>query len=184
MPKANKGRSDGGQFATGHNLPTRPSLYHPSMNEQATKLALLGMTDEEMAKFFGVHVQTFYNWQKEFQPFFEAVQEGKEYADANVAQSFYKRATGEHVELEKVVKNTATGEHSVIKYKTFIPGDAGAALNWLKNRRRQSWADKHEVVSAVSVTHSGSVTISDSASFLTEALGDGTERPLGKSRPN
>lgn len=132
--------------------PGRDSLYDPSMNDQVRKLALLGLTNEEMAEFFGVHVSTFYRWQNENSAFREAVNEGKVIADANVADSFYKRATGEHVQVEKVVKRSS-GEYEVIKYMTFIPGDAGAALNWLKNRRRQNWQDK------VDHNHSGTIDL-------------------------
>lgn len=133
--------------------PGRDSLYDPSMNDQARKLSLLGLNNEEMAEFFGVHVSTFYRWQSENPAFREAVNEGKTIADANVADSFYKRATGEHVQMEKVVKNAQTGEHSVVKYMVYIPGDAGAALNWLKNRRRQGWQDK------VDHSHSGTIDL-------------------------
>jgi hypothetical protein len=132
--------------------PGRDSEYDPSMNDQARKLSLLGLTNEEMADFFGVHVSTFYRWQATNSAFREAVNEGKTIADANVADSFYKRATGEHVQLEKVVKRP-NGEHEVIKYMTFIPGDAGAALNWLKNRRRKDWQDK------VDHNHTGEVAV-------------------------
>jgi transposase len=125
--------------------PGRDSLYDPSMNDQVRKLALLGLNDEEMAAFFGVHPSTYYRWQEAHPAFREAVNEGKVSADANVADSFYKRATGEHVQIEKIVKDKTTGEHKVIKITTYIPGESGAALNWLKNRRRQSWADKQDV---------------------------------------
>jgi hypothetical protein len=124
--------------------PGRDSEYDPSMNDQVRKLALLGLTNEELAEFFGVHVSTFYRWQAGNSAFREAVNEGKTIADANVADSFYKRATGEHVQLEKIVKRP-NGEHEVIKYMTYIPGDPGAALNWLKNRRGQSWRDKQSI---------------------------------------
>lgn len=133
--------------------PGRDSLYDPSMNDMARKLALLGLTNKEMATFFGVSEQTFYNWQKQFPAFFEAVQEGKLVADANVADSFYKRATGEHVEIEKVYRNKTTGEFETVKIKQFIPGEASAALNWLKNRRKENWRDK------VDHEHSGSIEL-------------------------
>lgn len=147
-------RDDSGRFLPAHSIPGpgRDSLYDPSMNDQARKLALLGLNDEEMSKFFGVSPQTFYNWQHENPAFFEAVQAGKVVADANVADSLYKRATGEHVEIEKVVKRD--GQHEVIKIKTYIPGEAGAAMNWLKNRRRQDWQDK------VDHNHTGSIEVS------------------------
>lgn len=133
--------------------PGRDSDYDPSMNDAARKLALLGLTNEEMAEFFGVHVSTFYRWMAANSAFREAVHAGKVIADANVAESLYKRATGEHVEIEKVVKNAQTGEHTTIKVMTYIPGEAGAAMNWLKNRRRQDWQDK------VDHSHSGTIEL-------------------------
>lgn len=140
-------RDEKGHFLVGHTEPGpgRSSLYDPSMNDQARKLALLGLTDEELAKFFGVDVRTLYNWYNEAPAFFQAVQEGKLVADANVADSFYKRATGEHVEIEKAYRNKTTGEVDIIKVKTYIPGDSAAALNWLKNRKSDKWRDKHDV---------------------------------------
>lgn len=142
---------------TGKGLPVpgpgRDSLYDVSMNDMARKLALLGLTDREMAEFFGVSQQTLYNWQNQFPAFFESVQEGKVIADANVAESLYKRATGEHVEIEKAYRNKTTGEVEIVKVKTFIPGESGAALNWLKNRRKESWRDK------VEHEHSGSLEV-------------------------
>lgn len=138
---------------TGKGLPVpgpgRDSAYSPEMNDMARKLALLGLTDEEMATFFGVHVSTYYRWKADNPAFHEAVNAGKIIADANVAESLYKRATGEHVQIEKIVKKD--GVHEVIKVMTYIPGEAGAAMNWLKNRRRQDWQDK------VDVNHSGSI---------------------------
>jgi hypothetical protein len=140
---------------TGEGLPIpgpgRDSAYSPEMNDMARKLALLGLTDEEMATFFGVHVSTYYRWKNENPAFHEAVNAGKLIADANVAESLYKRATGEHVQVEKVIKKD--GVHEVIKVMTYIPGEAGAAMNWLKNRRRQDWQDK------VDHSHSGTIEL-------------------------
>ena len=57
-------RDEAGRFQPGHGLPGpgRQSLYDPSMNEQARKLALLGLTDGEIAEFFGVDESTINNW--------------------------------------------------------------------------------------------------------------------------
>lgn len=150
-------RDKKGKYLTGHAIsgPGRDSLYDPSMNDQARKLALLGLTDEEMAKFFGVSKPTFYQWQKDNPAFLYSVNEGKVSADANVAESFYKRATGEMVEVEKAHINKTTGEIEIIKVKQYIPGDAGAALNWLKNRRSEKWRDKTE--QHVTFTHEDAI---------------------------
>lgn len=149
--------------------PGRDSEYDPSMNDQARKLALLGMTNEEMAEFFGVHVSTFYRWQADNSAFREAVNAGKVAADANVADSFYKRATGEHVEIEKVVKRPS-GEHEVIKVMTFIPGDASAALNWLKNRQPGRWRDMKavELSGSLTLSHEDALDALDDAPTATD----------------
>lgn len=142
---------------TGEGLPVpgpgRDSLYDDSMNAMARKLALLGLNDEEMAGFFGIHVSTYYRWQNENPAFREAVNDGKTIADANVAESLYKRATGEHVHVEKVYTNRQTGEKATIKVLTYIPGESGAALNWLKNRQRRRWKDSTEVEHTGEVVH-------------------------------
>lgn len=64
-------RDEAGRFQSGHNLPGpgRPSVYDPSMAEQARKLALLGLTDAEIAEFFGVTEQTINNWKDEHPAF-------------------------------------------------------------------------------------------------------------------
>ena len=140
-------RDEAGRYLPAHSIPGpgRSTDYDPSMNDVARKLSLLGLIDEELAEFFGVTPQTIYNWYQQWPAFFEAVQEGKTIADANVAESLYKRATGEFVEVQKLVKDPTTGTSTVIKLKTFVPGDAGAALNWLKNRKADKWRDKQDV---------------------------------------
>lgn len=147
-------RDDKGRFLVGHNAPGpgRESLYDPAMNDQARKLALLGLTDGEIAEFFGVTEQTLNNWKQEYPAFFESLCEGKTIADANVADSLYRRATGEWVEFEKAYKK-ASGEVEIVKLKSYQPGDPGAAKLWLTNRRRKSWTETQNV------NHSGSVEL-------------------------
>lgn len=139
-------RDERGRFLVGHTEagPGRDSLYDPSMNDQVRKLALLGLTDEEMAEFFGITRQTFDNWKKVHPAFFAALCEGKTVADAEVADSLYRRATGEWVEFEKAYKKQ-DGTIEVVKLKSFHPGDPGAAKLWLTNRRGQSWRESKDV---------------------------------------
>lgn len=136
-------RNEVGQFTAGNQF-GRDSKYDPAMCEQVTKLALLGMTNEEMAKFFGVHVDTFYEWMKVHQPFSEAVCAGKEIADAEVAHSLFKKATGITYEVERLRKNK-DGETEVVKLSVYEPPDTAAMKQWLSNRRRRDWSEKVKV---------------------------------------
>ena len=140
-------RDEKGHFLPAHSAagPGRDSLYDASMNDMVRKLALLGLTDKEMAEFFGITERTFNNWKTEYPAFFQSLHEGKTIADANVAESLYKRATGEFVEIEKAYRNKQSGEVEIVKVKTFLPGESGAAKLWLTNRRRQNWADSQNI---------------------------------------
>jgi|2_EtaG_2_1085320.scaffolds.fasta_scaffold59705_2 hypothetical protein len=96
----------------------RPAKYDKKMNDQVTKLCLLGATDEELANFFEVCVATINNWKHEHPEFLESIKAGKEDADSKVAQSLYSTA---------------------------LSGNTTAQIFWLKNRRSKQWRDKQEI---------------------------------------
>jgi hypothetical protein len=124
--------------------PGRNSLYDEAFADQAFKLCLLGAIDEELASFFGVSIATIYNWKNDHPAFLEATIAGKIKADAEVAHSLYRSATGHELTAEKLMKKD-DGSVEAIRYKRFIPGDPSAAFKWLTNRRRQNWADTQKV---------------------------------------
>lgn len=124
--------------------PGRDSKYRPEFADQARKLCLLGATDQELADFFEVSESTINNWKQQHLAFLESIKAGKIIADAEVADSLYRRATGEHVQVEKLVKKD-DGSFEAIRFKQFIPGDPSAAYKWLLNRRRQDWTDKQTI---------------------------------------
>jgi DNA-binding XRE family transcriptional regulator len=119
----------------------RPTKYRPEYAEQVFKLCLLGATDEQLADFFGVSVQTIYNWTEQEPEFFESRRKGKEEADANVAHALYHRALGYSHPEEKIFSY----EGGVVRAETVkhYPPDTAAAFIWLKNRA--GWRDKQEV---------------------------------------
>ena len=120
-----------------------PSKYKKEYDKKAYKLCILGATDKEIADFFEVDQGTIYNWQKKNQSFRKAFIDGKIKADANVANSLYKRAIGYNHKDTKVFNNN--GEiitHEVIKH---YPPDTASAFIWLKNRRPNEWRDKQHV---------------------------------------
>lgn len=136
--------------------PGRKSRYRPEFAEQARKLCLLGATDKELADFFEVAESTVHKWKHDHPAFSESIRAGKVIADAEVADSLFKRATGEYVQLEKLVKvkgEDGQEKFEAVRYKGYIPGDPNAAFRWLLNRRRQNWADKTEMVHSGTIEH-------------------------------
>lgn len=116
----------------------RPTKYRAEYAEQVYKLCLLGATDEQIADFFGVSVQTIHTWAKRHTAFLEARRNGKQVADANVAEALYHRALGYSHPEEKIFQH----DGGIIRAATVkqYPPDTAAAFIWLKNRA--GWRDK------------------------------------------
>jgi hypothetical protein len=142
----------------------RPSKYVPKLNKQAESLARLGLTDKEIAEFFGIAESTFYEWKDAYPKFAEAIKKGKLPADAKVVDSLFKRATGykykeviyEKIDTKEVLD--AESDSTITKdiYRKRITTrevspDTMAAIYWLNNRRSnvekgaQRWAQKQEI---------------------------------------
>ncbi len=92
----------------------RPSKFREEYAEQAFNYCLLGATDADLGRFFDVDETTINRWKKVHPEFCQSLKDGKEGADARVAQSLYRRALGWEHEAVKIVADAKTGaEHSV-----------------------------------------------------------------------
>lgn len=141
-----------------------PSKYKQEYCEQVFKLCLLGATDKEIADFFNVKESTINNWKVYHPEFLESIKKGKLNADAEVANSLYKRALGfeyDEITYEKInidvdgIEEATDEDIKTEAYKKkivskMIVPDVAAQNIWLKNRRgkvakqAQRWADKVE----------------------------------------
>lgn len=124
----------------------RPTSYQNEYAEQAHKLAMLGMTNAEMAKFFEVATSTLDKWISEIPEFSGALKEGRQIADARVVESLYKRATGythDEDDIRTVSLPNGGGSQIVITpTKKHYPPDPTSMIFWLKNRQPKKWRDK------------------------------------------
>jgi hypothetical protein len=120
--------------------------YHP---EQARKYCLLGCTDERLAELLDVSESTLNRWKEEHKEFRESIYEGRDKADANIANSLYHRALGySHPEddIKAVAKGANMGSSIVITPTIrHYPPDTTAASLWLRNRQPKRWMDKQDV---------------------------------------
>lgn len=124
----------------------RPSRYGMQPPARvAYHLALLGATDAQLADAFGVSEGTVGNW-KARPEFSVAVKKGKTIADAQVAESLFKRACGYSHTAVKIFCDARTGKKEVIEYTEHYPPDTTACIFWLKNRQPALWRDgtRHE----------------------------------------
>jgi terminase small subunit-like protein len=121
----------------------RPTLYRPELCTPAHKMALLGLTDAQIADLMGVPVDTFHRWKAQHRQFRQAIARGKLMADAKVAESLYHRAKGYSHKAEKIFHSVETGVVRA-EYTEHYPPDTRAAMFWLKNRQSEKWRERRE----------------------------------------
>ena len=100
-----------------------------------------GLTDEQIAKNIGINRTTLYDWKKKETNIADALKKGKEVIDFEVENALLKRALGYEYEEE-------TYENGILtkKVKKQVAPDTTAQIFWLKNRRKEQWREKVEVV--------------------------------------
>lgn len=127
----------------------RPPTYDPARHcARATRLALLGLTNDDIAQALEITTSTFAQWQKDHQEFSDAIAEGKVDADAKVAQSLYKRAVGMATPAVKIFMPkdaTDASEAIIVPHAVHHPPDVNAARMWLHNRRPKDWRERREI---------------------------------------
>lgn len=138
----------------------RPSDYRPELCEMVRKLALLGLTDEEMADVIGKPIRTFLEWKVKHPEFQQAIKNGKTPADADVSDRLHQRAMGyewdeqQPIKLKEIRygengKKVAEIEHvKIVTVRRVVPPSEVAGIFWLCNRQRDKWRQRQEVTGA------------------------------------
>ncbi len=116
--------------------------YNEKLLEEVRDLALLGMTDEQIARAWRMTIGQF-NALKRDKRFFNALQSGKTIADGKVATSFYKRAVGFYYTEDRV--GFFKGEAIIVKAERYCPPDPWSAVRWLSTRQRAMWSEKQQI---------------------------------------
>jgi hypothetical protein len=125
----------------------RPTDYQANyMPRVAFSMTLLGATVPEIAEAFAVCPATIATWKNIHPEFLEACKRGGIVADARVAQSLYKRATGFKYASVKIFHNKDDGT-VYAPYEEYVIPDPGAAMRWLNVRR--GWTERKELVADI-----------------------------------
>lgn len=117
----------------------------------AEDYARRGLNDKQIAKKLGIAECTFYQYQKGYPEFSEAIKRGKAPVDVEVENALLKRAKGYeyeeiHTEYRPKGKTNEKAKPSLIKrIKKQVVADVTAQIFWLKNRRPKLWKDKHNL---------------------------------------
>ena len=131
----------------------RPPIYEEAFCPRARKLALLGLTDTEIADQFGISPDTLYEWGRRHPQFSEALKAGKSEADAEVAEALFERARGAKVPGVKIFMPPGSPDPVYAPFTEHLPPDTNAAVRWLMNRQPQRWRERKEVEITGSLEH-------------------------------
>ena len=120
-----------------------------------------GLTDEQIAKNIGINRTTLYDWKKKETNIADALKKGKEIIDFEVENALLKRALGYEYEEE-------TYENGILtkKVKKQVAPDTTAQIFWLKNRKKEQWREKVEVVTTDEDLQNINKNISNIANLL------------------
>lgn len=108
-----------------------------------------GLTDEVICEKLGIVPSTWYNYQIEHPTLKEVVNWGKSVIDNRVENSLLRAALGfEFEEVKTIIEEEKNGKKKtrVEKVKRYQPPNATAMIFWLKNRKRDEWTDRREVI--------------------------------------
>ena len=102
-----------------------------------------GMTDAEVADFFGVQTLTLSLWARKYPEFRAVLKLGKEAADNRVERSLFQRACGYTYKTQKAMLVDKTVE--IVEYDEHVLPETTACIFWLKNRRPDLWRDVNKI---------------------------------------
>lgn len=118
----------------------QPTAYRAEYAYQVFKLCLLGMTQDDIADFFGVCTKTIDNWKNEHPEFLRSIRNGRHAADAEVANSMYLNACG--YSHDAVHVSVFMGEVTLTNITKHYPPNFQAGRLWLMNRQPKLWKEK------------------------------------------
>lgn len=132
-----------------------------------------GLTDEQIAKNIGINRTTLYDWKKKEVNIADALKKGKEVIDFEVENALLKRALGYEYEEE-------TYENGILtkKVKKQVPPDTTAQIFWLKNRKKEQWREKVEVVKTDEDLQNINKNISNIANLLNNPKPNRSEKDV------
>lgn len=173
-------RAQGGLDESAPKRVGRPTDYDPFMVAEAAGMAQMGATDAEICAALGINHDTFYRWVRIVPGFSDAIKRGEVHND-RVERTLLQKALGG---TKKTITIDSDGKR--IEKIEEVAGDTTAQIFWLKNRRRDRWADRQEHELVVPVDDSASPEELDTRRLALAAIAlmnEAAEQPLLEDVP-
>jgi len=108
-----------------------------------------GKTNEEMCVLLSISPDSWYTYMKEHNELNNIVTAGKSVIDNRVENAVLKTALGfEYEEIKTILEEDHNGKKRtrIEKTKKYMPPNPTAQAFWLKNRKKDEWGDRKEIV--------------------------------------
>jgi len=108
-----------------------------------------GKTNEEMCVLLSISPDSWYTYMKEHNELNNIVTAGKSVIDNRVENAVLKTALGfEYEEIKTIIEEDRNGKKRtrIEKTKKYMPPNPTAQAFWLKNRKKDEWGDRKEIV--------------------------------------
>lgn len=118
-------------------LEGRPGMYKPEYDARATDMALMGLTNMEIAERLKVEPASIEHWSATIPSFASALYEGREGADEKVVAAVFNAAKGyKHPDVHV---SSYQGTVTLTPVTKHYPPQEGAYRMWLHNRQSDRW---------------------------------------------
>jgi len=110
---------------------------------------MVGKTNEEMCVLLSISPDSWYTYMKEHNELNSIVTAGKSVIDNRVENAVLKTALGfEYEEIKTILEEDHNGKKRtrIEKTKKYMPPNPTAQAFWLKNRKKDEWGDRKEIV--------------------------------------
>lgn len=108
-----------------------------------------GKINEEMCVLLSISPDSWYTYMKEHNELNDTVTAGKFIIDNRVENAVLKTALGfEYEEIKTIIEEDRNGKKRtrIEKTKKYMPLNPTAQAFWLKNRKKDEWGDRKEIV--------------------------------------
>ena len=108
-----------------------------------------GKTNEEMCVLLSISPDSWYTYMKEHNELNNIVTAGKSVIDNRVENAVLKTALGfEYEEIKTILEEDHNGKKRtrIEKTKKYMPPNPTAQAFWLKNRKKDEWGDRKEII--------------------------------------
>ena len=136
-----------------------------------------GLTDEQIAKNIGINRTTLYDWKKKETNIADALKKGKEVIDFEVENALLKKALGYTITIKEEKLDKDGCVHTLEK-DVHIPPDTTAQIFWLKNRKKEQWREKVEIVKTDEDLQNINKNISNIANLLNNPKPNRSEKDV------